>query len=152
MRFTLQMMVLIGLTVLAGCKKDGGTDGPTIEEQQLASLQGTWVPVSGDASVTLDNQNAPGDWTNFKITFNSDKTVSVTGDPKAEVDIFSVSTFTITGESLTAIPLSLGPDNMVVEIVNSSTATVIFSLEEGGKLGGKVESVSGEWMFDLKKQ
>ena len=150
--YLLSLMVLISFLGFISC---GGDDGPepTVEEQQLENLVGTWSTTADD-DVTLNGSNAPGDWSNFSITFTQQKGVSVSGAPTSEVDIFAISTYQPTGTGTTSFTLQFNGDASETANVNiaSPNMTMTFTLDEGDKLGAKVLSVQGNWAFDLVKQ
>lgn len=145
--YLLSLVVLVGGMALIGCGDDD-PGGPTIEEQQLSAIVGTWSATGG---VTLGGNEAPGDWSNFTITFTNAKGVSVSGDPTSEVDIFSVSTFDFSNENTTNIGLTFGPDAASAQVVSASNIILTFTLEEGGSLGTRTSSVAGNWSFNLTK-
>lgn len=148
-KYLFSLVILISFLGFISC---GGDDdpGPTLEEQQLENLAGTWTT----GTVTLNGNPAPADWSNFAITYTAQKGVSVTGDPKAEVDIFAVSTYDFAaGGSATAFTLEY--NGMPAETANinisGTSMTMSFTLQEGDKLGAKVLSVEGDWVFNLTK-
>ena len=146
---------LIVLTAFFGFISCGGDDSPepSIADQQLDNITGTWV-VSSDNDVSLNGNNAPGDWSNFSITFTQQKGVSTSGAPTSEVDIFAVSTFTTNGSSATNFTLIFNgdADETANVNINGSNMNMSFTLAEGDKLGAKVLSVQGNWNFTLIKQ
>ena len=153
LNYLLTIGVLISFFAVVGCGGDE-PDGPTIGEQQRAALVGTWVTNSG-SDVKLNNADAPGDWSNFTITFTNQGDVSVTGDdPTNEVDIFEISQYEIDGDQVNSFTLEFNNDPNETANVNisGSSMTMSFTLAADDKLGAKVYSVEGNWVFNLTKQ
>lgn len=153
LNYLLTIGVLVSFFAVAGCGSDD-PDGPTIGEQQLDALVGTWVTSTG-SDVQLNGADAPGDWSNFAITFTEQGDVSVTGDdPTNEVDIFQISQFEILGDQVNTFTLEFNndPAETANVTINSNSMTMSFTLGAEDKLGAKVLSVEGNWVFDLTKQ
>ncbi|MCA6073878.1 hypothetical protein [Fulvivirga sedimenti] len=152
LNYLFSLIVLISFLGFISCGGDGGND-PTIAEQQLANIVGTWATTTS-SDVKLNNNDAPGDWSNFSITFTQQKGVSVAGAPTSEVDIFAISSYETQGSSATSFTVVFNNDvNETATVnINGSNMTMSFTLDEGDKLGAKVLSVEGTWNFSLVKQ
>ncbi len=153
LNYLLTLGVLISFFAVIGC---GGDDpeGPTINEQQLEALVGTWV-TSSASDVKLNGADAPGDWDNFSITFTAQGDVTVTGDdPSNEVDIFQISQYEILGDQVNTFTLEFNNDATETAnvTISGTTMTMSFTLAADDKLGAKVLSVEGNWVFNLDKQ
>ncbi len=153
LNYLLTLGVLVSFLAVMGCGGDD-PDGPTIAEQQRAALVGTWVTNSG-SDVKLNSADAPGDWSNFSITFTNQGDVSVTGDdPTNEVDIFQVSQYEIMGDQVNTFTLEFNndPAETANVTISGTSMTMSFTLAAEDKLGAKVLSVEGNWVFNLTKQ
>ncbi|MEM9858332.1 MAG: hypothetical protein AAF843_13285 [Bacteroidota bacterium] len=143
------MIVILGLTA---CGDDD--DGPTLGERQLQALQGSWS-INQDADVTFQNTNAPGNWSDFSITFTSNNTVNVSGLPTdIEVDLFQVSSFEITGDQERSFTLTFnGLENEQATVnITDDQMTLSFSLSTNDdKLGARTSAITGVWGFSLTK-
>ncbi len=153
LNYLLTLVVLVSFFAVVGCGGDD-PDGPTVLEQQREALVGTWVTQSG-SDVKLNSADAPGDWSNFTITFTAQGDVSVTGDdPTNEVDIFQISQYSISGTQVNTFTLTF--NNVASETANvtisGNSMTMSFTLDEDDKLGAKTYSVQGNWVFNLAKQ
>ena len=144
-------IVLFSIIILACCSPSCNDDETalTIEEQQLNNLARTWR-IGQSGSVTLNGNEAPGDWSNFNITFTRQLGVSVQGDPTDVVDIFSISTYNFDGGSETSFTVIFNGDPNERANINNNNMTMSFTLEEGDVLGSKVSSVHGDWIFSLE--
>ncbi|MEM6522769.1 MAG: hypothetical protein AAF693_03210 [Bacteroidota bacterium] len=151
--YLLSVVILAGVLAMTGCGDDDSS-GPTITEQQLSALVGTWAPTNGDASVTLggSGNDAPGDWSNFSITFTNSQTASVSNVPDEVIGMFAINSFTFSNESVTNIGLTFGADAATVQVNSETNIILSFTLEDGGSLGARTSSVQGNWSFDLTKQ
>jgi hypothetical protein len=152
LNFFLTLGVLIAFLAIAGCGEDE-PDGPTIQEQQREALVGTWT-TSSASDVKLNGADAPGDWDNFSITFTAQGDVSVTGDdPTNEVDIFQLSQYEILGDQINSFTLQFNDDasETATVTINGTSMTMSFTLSADDKLGAKVLSVEGNWVFNLTK-
>lgn len=148
--FLLSGALLTGFLALMGCGGDDDGNELTIEDQQKAALAGSWS-VSNDSDVTLDDDNAPGDWSAFTITF-TDGNATVSGEPTDEdVPIWGVEGYTVSGENATDFTINFGPDAVYAQVSESTLNLTIPSLEEGGTIGSKTSSVEGVWVFSLSK-
>ena len=148
-KYIFSLVILVSFLGFISCGDDDSPE-PTLEEQRLENIAGTW----STGSVTLNNNAAPGDWSNFSITFTQQKGASVTGDPKSEVDIFAISTYDF-GGGTSASNFDVIFNGMPAEVasinINANSMTMSFTLSEGDKLGAKVLSVEGDWVFNLTK-
>lgn len=153
--YILNTVMLAGVLLMVGCGGDD-SDGPapTITEQQLNALIGTWAPTNGDASVTLSGgvNDAPGDWSSFSITFSRAQAASVLNVPGEATGMFGINRFDFSNESLTNVGLTFGADAATVQVNSPTNIILNFTLEDGGTLGGRSSSVQGNWSFDLTKQ
>ncbi len=145
--------VLFSFFAIVGCGEDD-PDGPTIQEQQLDALVGTWV-TNSSSDVKLNSADAPGDWSGFEIMFTRQGDVSVIGDdPTMEVDIFAIQTYEINGDQVNTFTLVFDgmPSETANVTINGTSMTMSFTLAADDKLGAKVYSVEGDWVFNLTKQ
>jgi len=151
--YLFSLMILVSFLGFLSCGGDDGGEQKTTEEQQIDNLAGTWV-TTADSDVLFNSSDAPGDWSNFSITFTQQKGVSTAGAPTAEVDIFSLSTYQPTGSNTTNFTVQFNGDANETANVNisGSNMTMTFTLAEGDKLGARVLSVEGNWTFNLVKQ
>jgi hypothetical protein len=72
MRKTYNLVVLViisGLIIFTGCKKNDDDPGVSPEQEQIERLSQTWVP----GTVTFDGAPAPG-FQDFVLTFNTGNT------------------------------------------------------------------------------
>ncbi len=148
-KYLFSLVILVSFLGFISC---GGDDepAPTLDEKRLDNIVGTW----STGTVTLNNNPAPGDWSNFSITFTQQKGASVSGDPKSEVDIFSISTYDFgggTSETTFDVVFNGMPAEVASVNISGSSMTMSFTLSEGDKLGAKVLSVEGDWVFNLSK-
>lgn len=151
--YVLNILILTAVLAMIGCGDDDSS-GPTVTEQQLSALVGIWAPTNGDASVTLGGggNDAPGDWSNFSITFSSAQAASVSNVPGEVIGMFAFNSFDFSNESLENIGLTFGADAATVQVNSTTNIILNFTLEDGGTLGGRTSSVQGNWSFDLTKQ
>lgn len=137
--------------LIVGCGDDD-TD-LTLEQQQLQAIAGEWA-TSSTSDVKLGNDDAPGDWSNFSITFRQGGGVSIEGAP-ADINIFNISSFTVSGEntSLLSLVFNGDPTETATAEINNSQMTLTFTLaSDEDQLGARQNSVNGSWTFFLTVQ
>ena len=149
--YLLSFMVLTAIMLTTSCD-DGDDSGPTIQEQQLAAVLGTWATQS-TSDVKLDQDDAPGDWSDFSLTFNNQNGVVATGIPP-ESEVFSLTSFETTGNSASQFQLifnGASAENASLSI-SGGTMELSFTLSsDTDQLGARVNSVEGDWTFSLTK-
>jgi hypothetical protein len=140
------LIMIVSLVVFTGCKKDEVT--PSVEEQQLQKLSGTWKP----GSVQVDGTDISSDYTNFKITFFKDGSTTkfATTYPgnafKTSLDSWSFvagsqgSKITRTSDNV-QIAVQFDQANLVLAFTIAPTPT-----------GGRVSGLSGNFVFRLVKE
>ncbi len=148
--------VLMGTLAMMGCSNDDNGDGPTIEEQQLNALNGTWTTNGDGSNVKLEGNDAPGVWTNFTMTFNTSGQYTVTDDESAEVDVFGAASgsFTVSGDNATSFTVTLNGDTdfpAAVQISGGTSMTMQFNDLVDGESVGRTKSINGDWVFNLTK-
>lgn len=149
--FIFTAFILSSLLFTIGCGDDD-TD-LTLEQQQLKSIVGEWATTS-TSDVKLGNNDAPGDWSNFSITFRQGGGVSIDGAP-ADFNIFNISTFSVSGDNTTLLSLTF--NGMTTETasaeINGNQMTLTFTLaSDTDQLGARENSVNGTWTFSLTVQ
>ena len=140
------------LTLVAGGIGCGDDDGPTLEQQQLGALVGRWT-VGSSSDVKLGNDDAPGDWPGFSITFNDTFAVNVDGTP-GEVAIFNISTYSISGDNATLLTLTFNGESSETATaeISNDTMTLSFTInDDNDQLGARNKSVDGDWTFFLQR-
>lgn len=146
--FTLALAIM----TFASCNNDDD-DGPSLAEQQLQAIQGNWV-VNSDADVTYQNgADAPGDWSDFEITFRDNNQVVAEGAPQ-EAAIFDLSTFSIQGENVNDFQLvfnGASTENASVAIANDRLQLTFRLSSNDDLLGARTSALEGEWDFTLQK-
>ena len=138
-------ILLAAILGTAGCKDDDGTS-QTIEEQQLAALNGTWTAVT----VTQEDNPAPGDWSSFAVTFNSAQLSATFTNQPSETIVFADNSFSTSGSGITQFQVTIGSDPITAAF-NANILTLSFTLEPDGIIGGRSKGIDGEWVFTLTK-
>ncbi len=151
--YLLSLCLLVSATLLMGCGDDD-PDGPTLAEQQLAALAGTWV-TSSTSDVKLGSNDAPGDWSSFSIGFTESGGVNAQNQP-SEATVFSVSSFEVSGtETAQRFNITFNgssAESALVEVTDTSL-TLSFTLNsDDDVIGARTQSVTGDWTFNLTKQ
>ena len=145
------LFALVTIT-FAGCSDDDN-DGPSLAEQQLQTLQGTWA-VTSDADVIFqEGPGAPGDWSTFRITFRDNGQVITEGVP-TEVNIFELNNFLIEGENVNDFRLVFnGSDTETASVrITNDRLQLTFRLSSNDDiLGARIMAIEGEWDFTLQK-
>ena len=144
----LTLLILVAGSI--GCGDDD--DGPTLGQQQLGALVGRWTVALG-SDVQLGTGDAPGNWSNFSITFNDTFEVSVDGVP-SEAVVFDISTYSISGDNATLLTLTFNgePSETAVAEINDDTMTLSFTInDDNDQLGARNKSVDGDWTFFLQR-
>lgn len=148
----LSFSLALAVVTLASCSNDDD-DGPSLTEQQLQALQGTWE-VNNDADVTNQNEtDAPGDWSDFRITFRNDGQVTTEGAPQ-EVGIFDLRTFSTEGENVNDFRLVFngsGTETASVTIANDQLQLTFRLSSNDDILGGRIAALEGEWNFTFQR-
>ncbi|MEM7548564.1 MAG: hypothetical protein AAF363_02755 [Bacteroidota bacterium] len=141
---------IVLLITISSCSDD---DSPTLAQQQLDELVGTWA-VTDDADITTDGTNATGDWSNFQIIFALDQTVQVSGVPQ-EAEIFNINSFEVNGSSTNNFSISFNDKSQETASIsiNGDILNLSFVLSsDDDQLGQRISSTSGEWMFRMNRQ
>lgn len=149
--------IMSSLLLFSACKNDDGGDGgdgdgdPTVEEQALEKLAGTWALNTDEENPVQQNQIEPySDWSNFTITFTTNQTYSVTGGnpplPDASGEPF---TFNLIGGGTAVEGITLSTDQQLnFETLTDSNLIFTFSYSE---TSGKTLD-DGSYRFSLVKQ
>jgi len=143
--------ILFSFLLTMSCSDDD-TD-LTLEQQQIQAIVGDWS-VSSTNDVRLDNGDAPGDWSNFSITFTQGGSVNVGGVP-SEAAIFNLSSYSVSGENTSLILLTFNENSSETATaqVNNNEMTLTFTLtSDEDQLGARQKSVNGTWTFFLTVQ
>ena len=152
--FSLIILVSAGI-FYASC--DGGGDPQkSQEETQLEKLKGTWNIQSVDNDATDRTDEYPGMTVTFAGTFSAGGTYNYTSDADSwpsvspwkaldtwKFDAGSISSVLIRQRDLTPITYTLSNADKTLELR--------FDYSGPGFANGRVESVTGEWIFVLTK-
>jgi hypothetical protein len=150
------VVAIATLLSYSGCDKP--EPGPSIEEEQLAKLSGTWTVVGAGTNVTLDAVSKKTDYATFELT--------LTGTPGATSFGYTTANRPTTlspwpssgtwefGESPETM-INRDPDkpNEVVAMTYSVSDTqlqIVFNFAGAGYSRTKV--VTGEWVFTMAKK
>ena len=148
----LSFSLALAVIPFAGCSNDDD-NGPSLAEQQLQALEGTWA-VNSDADVTYQNgSDAPGDWSDFEITFRDNGQVVTEGAPQ-EAGIFDLGTFSIEGENVNDFRLVFNgssTETASVTIANDRLQLTFRLSSNDDILGARTMAIEGEWDFTLQK-
>ncbi len=142
----------LAIITFASCNNDDD-DGPSLAEQQLQVLLGTWA-VNSDADVTYQNgADAPGDWSGFEINFRDNGQVVTEGIPQ-EAEIFNLSTFSIEGENVNDFRLVFNEsstETASVTMTNDRLQLTFRLSSDDDVLGARAMALEGEWDFALQR-
>ncbi|TRX54299.1 hypothetical protein FNH22_19475 [Fulvivirga sp. M361] len=155
--YLLSVGLVLSSLALVGCGDDGG-DGPTIQEQQLTAIVGTWSTKDGDGGVTQNDADAPGDWASTTFTFaagqNNAGSYTISGQPTDDITVFNDGggNFTIAGTTAENFQLVFSGGGTVDVKVNSATEIELSTtIEQDQVIGGRTQSINGPWKFVLTK-
>ena len=149
--YILSFGILLGTLAMIGCSSDDD-GGPTIEEQQINALEGTWTTGGDTNNVRQGTDPGPGDWGNFTMTFTSGGQVSVNGESTAvKVFDFSNTTYTVSGNSAEQFQIEIGEDVLSVAVTSASAIVITFTLDDANQAIGRTKSVNGLWTFNLTR-
>ncbi len=151
LKYILSSFILFGLLLSIGCADDD-TD-LSLEDRQFLALLGQWT-TSSTSDVQLGGGDAPGDWSNFSITFSEPANVSIANAP-TDIDIFNISTFGLSGDNTSLLSLTFNGDanETATAEIDGNSMTLTFTLaSDSDKLGARENSVNGTWTFFLTKQ
>ena len=149
--YLLSFVVFLSTLAMIGCSSDDDS-GPTIEEQQINALAGTWTTGGVSSNVSQGNNDGPGDWSGFTMTFTSSGQVSVNGESTAvNVFDFSDTAYTVSGESADQFQIGIGQDMLNVVVNTASTISISFTLDDENQSIGRTKSVNGLWTFNLTR-
>ena len=150
--YLLSFGVLFGTSAMIGCGNDDDS-GPSIQEQQVNALLGTWAAGDNPMNVLQGENQGPGNWSAFTMTFTASQ-VTVAGESE-EVDIFafSSSSYEVSGNSADEFQVSIGEDALNIAITSPTTMTITFTLgDDNQAIGGRTQSVNGDWTFSLTRR
>ncbi len=149
--YFLSFGVLLGTLAMIGCSNDDD-DGPTIEEQQINALEGTWTTGGDTNNVRQGTDPGPGDWGNFTMTSTSGGQVSVNGE-STEVNVFDFSstTYTVSGDRADQFQIEIGDDVLSVAVTSATAIVITFTLDDANQAIGRTKSVNGLWTFNLTR-
>ena len=148
LKWILSLTILLTLMTFIGCKKSK----PVIltpEEQALENLAVTWAL----GSVTRGTEVVTDEFLGFVLELDGSKTFLTTNG----MDVFPVGTqWDFDGEVTDAT----GPFNIIAGGVNMEVTSLIptnLTLSfpytmPGGRTGGRMANLSGEYVFSLEKQ
>ena len=149
----LSLSVLILIVGFSACDDDDGNE-PSLSDLQLQALQGTWS-VNQDSDVTFEGDNAPGDWSDFNITFTSNRSITVQNLPTdVDIDIFQLSSFEIEGSQELSFDLifnGLTNERANVQITGNTLNLTFFLSSNDDQLGLRSSVVQGGWEFLLNR-
>ena len=155
--YLLSVGMVLSSLALVGCGDDDG-DGPTIQEQQLTALVGTWSTKDGDSGVTQNDADAPGDWTSTTFTFaaGSDNggTFSISNQPTDEITVFNNAggSFTISGSTAENFQVVFaGGGTVSVKVTSATEIELTTTIADDAVIGGRTQSINGPWKFVLTK-
>ena len=149
MKNILLFIALIGLLCFANC---GSSDEPApddppvdLKQQMIDGLSKTWQV----NSVTLDGIDVSDDWIGFTLKFDKSKNYIA-----KKLSEKSILVWPENGSY--TIPNSSNPKNILrndgIQIVlsNVTASSVKLSFTISGRSGGRVESLIGDYIFDMK--
>lgn len=147
--YLLSFGVLFCTSAMIGCGNDDDS-GPSIEEQQVNALLGTWAAGDNPMNVQQGENQGPGDWSAFTMTFTASQvTVAEEG---TEIFAFSSSPYGVAGDSADEFQVSIGEDVINIAITSPTTMTITFTLgDDNQAIGGRTQSVNGDWTFRLTR-
>lgn len=139
------LLITLGTT---SCKKSDDS-GPTVEEQQLAALKGTW------AATSVSDGNPRTDYGDFTLTFNNMSYITSGGPDLLPIPNGAAFAF---GDNVKS-KLILDPNNAALGYTYSISAdgsTLTMNSDQTysgeGFPRSRVSSVSGDWQFVFSKQ
>lgn len=149
MKNILFCLVLIGLICFANCgsSEEPAPDDPPVDLQQelIDGISKTWQV----NSVTLDAVDVSADWTGFTLKF--DKSKNYTAKKLSEKSILvwpENGSYTIPNANH---PKNVLRDDGTQIVLSNVTATSVkLSFTISGRSDGRVESLIGDYVFDMK--
>ena len=147
----LAALVFASLVIFMSCGGGGSDPAPTPSELAAADLVGSWTVNA--SSITYDNGNPDGTWTNFALSFTgsaSGGSFTTTGTP-TEGDFSAVwpasGTWSFITAGGTADGAIQGIDRGDVEMdvnVSETSLTLSFTVPDQG---ARTSGIAGEWTF-----
>lgn len=152
----LSLLLLVSAGIFyASC--DGGDDPQkSQEETQLEKLKGTWNIQSVNNDGTDRTDEYPGMTVNFAGTYSEGGTYNYTSDADSWPSVSpwkALDTWKFKTASVTSIVIRQSDMTEINYALSNSdkTLTLDFNYEGPGFNNGRVESVTGHWIFVLTK-
>ena len=147
-KYTLIILTMITLSTLVGCSSESSDPIPvdplTVQRELLINGGNTWV-ISGTGSVIKDGFNVTGQFAGFTLIIGESTYVTTNGLASAWP---ASGTWEFDNGNVSKIRRSDGV--IMTATVTASTLKLIFTA--GGKTGGKLSGVEGEYQFNLVSQ
>ena len=140
------LIVALFFILVSACSKNGAN--PSMEDQQLQKLLGTWKP----GVVLVDGTDITDQYTDFYLTFIKDgdeKKLTATNPGFAFTAGLDSWSF-VTGSQASKIVRSADGIEMDVN-VDQNTLTLSFTIPEAST-GGRISGLSGSFTFRLLKE
>jgi hypothetical protein len=146
----LSLIILVGSTVFFAACDGGDGDDKSEKEIQIDKLVGTWTA----SSVTYNGDDQSSDYTTFTITIakssNENMSYTVSGRPTGLSPWDANGTFSFS--SPISSKLSRGDGVIVDYVVDGNTLKLTLENYAGeGYEVGRVETVEGDWVFNMTK-
>lgn len=140
MRQNIFLLLISVLLIASACSDD---DTPSAEEAFLADLAGTWEVTE----VTLDDETVTGEFDNMTISFDEDKTYSVT-NPVG--NIWPASGMFELQEASGDLFNLVRDDAVIVSVDELADSRVVLSFQFDSA-PGRQRGLAGEYIFTLTK-
>lgn len=152
----LAALVFASLVIFMSCGGGGSDPAPTPSELAAEDLVGSWSVNA--ASITYDNGNPDGTWTNFNLSFTgsaSGGSFTTTGTP-TEGDFSAVWpasgtwSFVTAGNAPDGAITGIDRGDLVMDVnVSATSLTLSFTVPDQT---ARTSGIAGEWTFSFSAQ